>query len=66
MEYGLPSQNWRRQIDGLLAASLCGREPSEAEMSSSVGDFLLDQDFLGALESVKHAGAVWIVGEIKR
>ena len=25
-------------------------------MSSSVGDFLLDQDFLGALESVLHAG----------
>ena len=58
MEYGLPFQNWRRQIGGLLAASLCGREPSEAEMSSSVGDFLLDQDFQGALESVLHAGVM--------
>ena len=39
--------------------------PSKAEMSSSVGDFLLDQDFQGALESVQHAGAVLIVGKIK-
>ena len=39
--------------------------PSGAEMSSSVGDFLLDQDFQGALESVLHAGVIWIVGEIK-
>ena len=36
--------------------------PSGAEMSSSVGDFLLDQDFHGALESVLRAGVIWIKG----
>ena len=35
-------------------------------MSSSVGDFLMDQDFLGALESVKPAGAVLVVGLLFR
>ena len=35
-------------------------------MSSSVGDFLMDQDFLGALESVKPAGAVLVVGLLLR
>ena len=40
--------------------------PSEAEMSSSVGDYLLDQDFQGALESVLHAGVIFIVGLLFR
>ena len=35
-------------------------------MSSSVGDFLLDQDFQGALESVLHAGVIFIVGLLFR
>ena len=57
----LPQQDWWRQIGGLLTASLCGREPTETGVSSSFGDFLKDKDFLGDLESVKPAGAVWIV-----
>ena len=34
--------------------------PSGAEMSSIDGDFLLDQDFHDALESVRLGGVIWI------
>ena len=29
-------------------------------LSSIVGDFLLDLDFHGALESVGHGGVIWV------
>ena len=34
--------------------------PSGAEISSIDGDFLLDQDFHDALESVRLGGVIWI------
>ena len=36
--------------------------PSGAELSSIDGDFVLDQDFHDALESVRHGGVIFIVG----